>query len=107
MPSVKVQVRQHLMDAYLVESRSIGGLSGSLVFVNLGVARKLGDQVKHAQGEHIPPLLGIVCGHFYSKETDIDSVTDNSHEPGNINVGIAIVTPVIKLVEIIRSFWAD
>jgi hypothetical protein len=32
MPSVKVQVRQHLMDTYLVESRSIGGLSGSLIW---------------------------------------------------------------------------
>jgi hypothetical protein len=40
MPSEKIQLENHLMDAYLIESRSIGGLSGSPVFVNLGDVRK-------------------------------------------------------------------
>ena len=35
MPEEKIQTKEHLMDAYLIEARSIGGLSGSPVFVIL------------------------------------------------------------------------
>ena len=39
-----------LVDAYLIEARSIGGLSGSPVFLNLWVVRHVEKQVKHATG---------------------------------------------------------
>lgn len=49
-----------LMDAFLIEARSIGGLSGSPVFLNLGVSRMIGGQLKHAQSEPIFYLLGLI-----------------------------------------------
>lgn len=98
MPSENIQIDDHFIDAYLIESRSIGGLSGSPVFVNLGDVRKLGNQIKHAEGEHIPLLFGIVHGHFDSKAGEIDAVTSTGDQE-KINVGIAIVTPVAKLAE--------
>ena len=42
MPGEKIQTKEALMDGYLIEARSIGGLSGSPVFTNLGIIRKLG-----------------------------------------------------------------
>jgi hypothetical protein len=103
MQGEKVRVKSGLIDAYLIESRSIGGLSGSPVFVNLGVVRKLENQIRHATGEMTPPLLGLVYGHFDSKVGEIDSVPDNKSGEGKINVGIAIVTPVTKLAELLES----
>ncbi len=99
----KVQTQSYLMEAYLIESRSIGGLSGSPVFVNLGQVRKLEGQVKHAQGEHIHHLLGLIHGHFDSKLGEIDSVSEDSPDNIKVNVGIAIVTPVSKLTELFES----
>jgi hypothetical protein len=52
------------IEGYLIEARSIGGLSGSPVFLNLGSVRSIGGQVKHALG--IPTrifLLGLIHGH--------------------------------------------
>jgi hypothetical protein len=37
------------MDAILIEARSIGGLSGSPVFLNLGITRIIKKQIKFAQ----------------------------------------------------------
>jgi hypothetical protein len=43
----KIQTRDLIMDAYLIESRSIGGLSGSPVFTNLGIIRKLKGKIQY------------------------------------------------------------
>ena len=103
MPQEKVLVENRLREAYLIESRSIGGLSGSPVFVNLGDIRKFGTQIKYAQGEHIPILFGIICGHFDTKKREIDAISDSTDEQKQINVGIAVVTPVNKLVELLHQ----
>ncbi|MDO8953522.1 MAG: hypothetical protein Q7V63_01580 [Gammaproteobacteria bacterium] len=102
MPSEKIQVNEHLIDAYLIESRSISGLSGSPVFVNLGDVRKLDDKVMHAKGDHIPPLFGLICGHFDSKKEGVDAISDMTSNQEKINVGIAIITPVAKLAEMLN-----
>ena len=47
-----------LMDAHLIECRSISGLSGSPVFVNIGMIRRVNDLPKIMNGK--PPLyLGL------------------------------------------------
>jgi hypothetical protein len=95
-PREQVQVdigdgRSHYMDVYLVESRSIGGLSGSPVFVretattcgkNCREARVLLHGVSHFH------LLGLMTGHF-----------DLTLDPPKINTGIAFVTPAEKILE--------
>jgi hypothetical protein len=90
------------MDAYLIEARSIGGLSGSPVFANLGFVRSIGGVVKFVN--HRDPiyfLLGLVHGHY-------DSLAESADAGGQlnekINTGIAIVTPYYNLLKVIREY---
>lgn len=104
MPGEKVQTSKHLMDAYLIECRSIGGLSGSPVFINYGPVRSIKGRLGHeASSEIIHNLLGLVYGHFDSKETEIDATDANFEEAKKINVGIAIVTPSSKITELFNT----
>ena len=82
------------IDAYLVETRSIGGLSGSPVFVSVRT-----DRI----GIRAIRLLGLVHGHFDVKNLNEDVVTDDEAETTTgIHTGIGIVVPVHKIVETIE-----
>jgi len=104
MNKEKVETRHFgSMEAYLVEARSIGGLSGSPVFVHLGGIR----DGKVASGG-IFYLLGLNEGHWKIKSPDIEMAVgiefkDAFDDSGEINMGIAIVVPAIKILEIINQ----
>jgi hypothetical protein len=83
------------MEAYLIEARSIGGLSGSPVFVNLGVVRETPDRPPFTLGRVAVYLLGLVHGHW-----DVESGLIGE---ANVNMGIAIVTPIQKAAEMIED----
>ncbi|MDX6498107.1 MAG: hypothetical protein QOG23_1367 [Blastocatellia bacterium] len=100
--------------AYLIEIRSIGGLSGSPVFANLPYWRPgpnmfesmvgLGD-LKLRWTMH---LLGLISGHWELEKQDsvADSLTDaapRSEEIDSLNTGIAIVSPIHEVVKILAS----
>ena len=89
MPAEKVSTKIGNIEAYLVEARSIGGLSGSPVFVNLGGMRH----------SNLGParffLLGLMHGHFGS-EVSQNSLTET------INMGIGIVVPIEVVMETIN-----
>lgn len=90
------------IDAYLIEARSIGGLSGSPVFLNLGVVRFINGGVKHATSGSIPLLLGLIHGHFDTQDSSIDEATEDSGRSlsnAKVNTGIAIVTPITKVIQ--------
>jgi hypothetical protein len=88
------------VEAYLAEGRSIGGLSGSPVFVrdtlHMPVMTKDGvpAQMSALGTFH---LLGLMLGHW-------DAPPDFS-EPGgrSINMGISIVVPAYKILEVLFS----
>lgn len=103
MGDEKVQTRDAFMDAYLIEARSIGGLSGSPVFINLGIIRKLGGQIKHRKGDDFHNLLGLIHGHCDSKVSQVDEVNEDLEESERVNTGIAIVTPITKLAELFEQ----
>lgn len=106
MKEEKIQTNQHLMDAYLIEARSIGGLSGSPVFINLGEVRYIQGQIKHSIGGRAFILMGLIYGHYDVKSTNIDEVEFDAQSESrseNVNTGIAIVTPVEKIIETIRQ----
>lgn len=107
MPGEKVQTKDHLMDAYLIESRSIGGLSGSPVFINYGLTRRIKGQVllNKDPNELVNNLIGLVYGHFDANIGEIDAIDGSSEENKKINVGIAIVTPISKLSELFESTY--
>ncbi|MBI3259984.1 MAG: hypothetical protein HYZ54_10990 [Ignavibacteriae bacterium] len=100
MVGEKIQTKEFLMDAYLIEARSIGGLSGSPVFTNLGIIRKFKGEIRQREGNDYHNLIGLIHGHYDTIFTQIDETNVDFIENGRVNTGIAIVTPISKLVEI-------
>jgi hypothetical protein len=88
------------MEAYLIEARSMKGLSGSPAFVHLGVVRSHQDGDRDYQrigGEFY--LLGLVVGHYQQKIPDADVIAIDEVEGRNVNVGLALVAPATKILE--------
>jgi hypothetical protein len=85
------------MDAYLLEARSIGGISGSPVFAYV-------DRQRHnvLSGGASYFLLGLMHGHWDkpSFEGD-DSTADAMPDREKINTGIAIVVPFATIAEVL------
>ena len=74
--------------AFLIEARSIGGLSGSPVFVNLGTSVLIDGSVKLFKGPlHL--FLGIVHGHYDVTANKIDGAQDGNLYTAQVNMGIA------------------
>jgi hypothetical protein len=109
MPEELVSTRIGNIRAYLVEMRSIGGLSGSPVFVNrppeqppFGFLRD--PRFKPPDPEQVNwfryHFLGLVHGHFDVRSPDEDIVQeDDGGQGGGINSGIGIVIPAQKIIE--------
>lgn len=107
MPEEPVNTAWGEIDAYLVESRSIGGLSGSPVFVHLGEVRVLDGDLKfhrggsHNRSEGLFYLLGVMNAHWDGSISDMDIMSLDGMPRASVNMGIAVVTPVRKILEII------
>lgn len=98
MPQEKVRTELGYIDAYLIEARSIGGLSGSPVFVNL-------SGVRHGNLSLIGPkfyLLGLMHGH-YDSDLFRSYPGEGTASIESVNMGIGIVVPIEKVVEIIGN----
>lgn len=105
MPSEKIPTRDMGdIDAYLIEGRSIGGLSGSPVFVYLGAIRSIGGEIKHSVGgrSHFY-WLGIMHGHWDLPASEMDVTLDGEGNKQTVNMGIAIVVPISKILEVINQ----
>jgi len=85
------------IEAYLAEGRSIGGLSGSPVFVrntvNMPVQTAKGKltNISGLGGLH---LLGLMHGHW-----DVPISFANAEEGEAVNMGVSIVIPAKKILE--------
>lgn len=95
--------------AYLAELRSIGGLSGSPVFVYLDY-RRLYNPLLQEDKQWQLFLLGLVRGHWDLKRefTDNADTLNNDVVAGynkgeNLNVGIAVVTPATAILAFLRN----
>lgn len=103
MPEEPVQSAVGPMDAYLIEARSIGGLSGSPVFVNTVLDRSEDSSsillAGSLLGSHLW-LLGIMHGHWDAPVPDQDALlpSDGPRGPSTVNMGIAMVTPATKIL---------
>lgn len=102
LQSDPVQTRDHLMEAHLIEARSIGGISGSPVFVNLGSVRMIGGQLQTRSGGMGYFLFGLMHGHFETTIAELDS-NDSANEYEQLNSGIGIVVPVAKILEVLNQ----
>jgi len=105
MPEEPVWTESGYIDAYLVEGRSIGGLSGSPIFFQpapLRVIDGVVTPITETSKSHY--LLGLIHGHFDVKEI-MDIVEDEAEyaEVNKLHSGIAIVVPAEKIVETINQ----
>jgi hypothetical protein len=102
MREERVATRSGLMEAYLVEVRSIGGLSGSPVFARTPPMRVTADGklLFNRKPDSAFLLLGLVHGHYDTSAAKVDiSADDIANASERINVGIAIVVPVERILE--------
>lgn len=98
MPEEKVTVNKiGKIDAYLIEARSIGGLSGSPVYVHVEAVRYADNRTPTAvydgPGHY---LLGLMHGHY-------DEYWQTGGRADRVNLGIAIVVPAAKILEVINQ----
>jgi hypothetical protein len=124
IPDEQIQTDLGYADVYLVEARSIGGLSGSPVWVRptlmMPMRRSVPisfpsdkiwkDQIFGRGGENIPTaivgpgkLLGLAHGHWSIKESDINKPSIEQDRKRGVNYGIAIVVPASKITETINQ----
>jgi hypothetical protein len=96
MPGEPVDTYLGAMAAYLVEVRSIGGLSGSPVFVRPDPVSLRGDAIVVTPAAPSFRLLGLVHGHFRVDEAKL--TIDAVRRPDEINMGIAIVVPAAAIL---------
>lgn len=90
--------------AYLAELRSLGGLSGSPVLVGIDPIRPGAFGVRSAPPElhSVFYLLGLIRGHWDLKkrQTTVDYA---DAELEQVNMGMAIVTPIQDLIQILMG----
>ena len=91
MPDERVPTSMGPIEAYLIEARSIGGLSGSPVFVRETLVGVLGSVY----------LLGLMHGHWDIPPENKNDTIDATGNNNAVNMGIAIVVPAEKIREVI------
>ena len=106
MPEEPIQTESGwLKSPYLVEARSIGGLSGSPVLWYCGPQWKKPNPTYLYLDSPRYLLLGLVHGHYGVKE-EFDSSNDTSSdvvETRSINMGIAIVVPISDVLDTLNK----
>lgn len=104
MSEEKVYTRElGKIDAYLIEARSIGGLSGSPVFVQLSVPRSFDGGMHLTQTPFHYYLLGLMHGHWDIPVSNADLVIEDDPDRERVNMGIAIVVPAANILEVINQ----
>lgn len=103
LPKEQIQTELGYADVYLIEARSIGGLSGSPVFVrptlNLPIPpQPSGVKNLFAVG-HGCTLLGLMHGHWDIRESEMNKAFFTHDSKRGVNLGIGIVVPAIKIYE--------
>ncbi len=105
-PEDQIQTEFGFADAYLVEARSIGGLSGSPVFVRPPL--RYGIEMPEGSTAYFDAigkfgLLGLMHGHWDIKESKINDPQIEHDQKRGVNLGIGIVIPATKILETINQ----
>src|SRR5579863_6440875 len=103
LPNQQIQTSEGYQDIYLIEARSIGGFSGSPVFVRetvvLPVSRGDGEGEQVMQGLGKFKLLGLIKAHWDVEESKINQAHVLHSPKRGVNMGVAQVVPVKKILE--------
>lgn len=107
MPGERVEDgRGLLVDAYLVEMRSLPGFSGSPVFVYIGPGSYRGNKTMMPFFSEAIGLLGIDTGHKRVSSPVLQRSTGKAVEPAQLveqNSGVAIIAPYYKIQEALEA----
>jgi hypothetical protein len=107
MPNEAIDLGGSLGDqqVYLVESRSIGGLSGSPVFLHTPPYRIINNRICDTRSHMRDFLLGINIGLFEtSPHADaISGDEQRAHFLETMSAGISVVVPIERAMEIINE----
>jgi len=106
IPTEQIQTELGFSDVYLVEGRSIGGLSGSPAFVRRTETFKIQLPDGRITEVNCPgpfKLLGLMQGHWDIKESEMNKGSIQHDQKYGVNLGIAIVTPAVKILEILNQ----
>jgi len=97
------------IEPYVIEAKSLGGISGSPVFIRQTASIAAGV---FKWGTNIPAtiqgytdvfhLLGLAHGHWKIDPADLDN-PDVEHDDEGINIGLAIVVPASQILEVIQN----
>jgi hypothetical protein len=103
IPSEQIETELGYADVYLVEARSIGGLSGSPVWVRTHIQLVVKHEGKLKPANIVGPgkFLGLMHGHWDIKESDINKALIVHDRKRGVNLGIGIVVPASKIRETI------
>jgi hypothetical protein len=105
LPGEQIQTELGFADVYLVEARSIGGLSGSPVFVRETIAMNVsgeGEEERWMAGLGNMYFLGLMHGHWDIKESEMNSPKITHDQKRGVNLGIGIVVPAEKIMDTIN-----
>jgi len=99
MPGEKIPLKGFgKAEAYLIEGRSIGGLSGSPVFVrhtvHMNARTAEGEDAQLAGLSTRIQLLGLIHGHW-----ELPLTFKESEQAEAINMGVGIAIPANKILE--------
>ena len=105
MSTEPIQTELGFTEMYLVEARSIGGMSGSPVFVR----PTYGQKIRREDGELVTQfsvgtgetLLGMAQGHWAIREEEINKPSFTHDNKRGVNYGVALVVPAFKIYETI------
>ena len=106
LPDEPIQVGSRFAEVYLIEARSIGGISGSPVFVRRtvylpGQDNQGTDTSLHGvSGDYY--LLGLAHGHWDIRESEINRPSPTHDRQRGVNIGIGVVVPAFKILEVIN-----
>ena len=97
---------RHAAEVYLIEARSIGGISGSPIFarktVRIPIEQKQTGHQSHIHGLGDFFLLGLMHGHWDIKESERNKYRVPIDGEHGVNLGIAMVAPAHKILEVIN-----
>ena len=107
VPDAPMQIGSKFSEVYLIEARSIGGLSGSPVFARPTMHIIFGDEDNESDQQcvygvgHGLKLLGLAHGHWDIRESEINQQRMVPSARG-VNMGIGVVVPAHKILEVIN-----
>lgn len=108
LPSERVPITNWVtpdIEAYLIECRSIGGLSGSPVFAQRSIkVQKIEVSGREPLAAGALFLMGLMHGHWdLPDDSHVVSWTDQWKTRERINMGVAMVIPAHQILEVLTQ----